>query len=263
MFDLVDECGKDLKEYGYSVKSEGCYNITTASLLIESEEKSKKLGLDKGEYFIVNSPNLYDYGLECGHYVTKLLTKFLRKIAKGLNISNKSKVLIACLGNPDVTADRLGKAVFDEIKIDAFSKENNIFKFCPNIYFSTGIETIDMVKMLVREKNVEFVFIIDSLTTNAISRLGTSFQITTNGMTPGSGFNRFGKRINKESVNAVCLSFGVPFMIFASDLNKKSPEDLVLAPKDIKENVEFAGFIIASAINEVLKWTIIYWYHFL
>ena len=253
MFDLVDECGKDLKDYGYSVKSEGSYNITTASLLIESDKKSEKLGLEKGEYFIVNRPNLYDYGLECGQYVIKLLTKFLRKIAKDLNLSRKSKVLIACLGNPDITADRLGKIVFDEIRIDALSKENSVFKFCPNIYFSTGIETIDMVKMLVKEKSIEFVFIIHSLTTNAITRLGTSFQITTNGMTPGSGVNRFGKRINKDSVNATCLSFGVPFMIFASDLNEKSPEGLVLAPKDIKENVEFAGFIIASAINEVLK----------
>ena len=72
-------------------------------------------------------------------------------------------------------------------------------------------------------------------------------------MTPGSGVNRFGKRIDKDSMGIPCFSIGVPFMIFASSLNDKIQNDLILAPKDIKENVENAGYIIAQALNEVIK----------
>ena len=161
--------------------------------------------------------------------------------------------LIVGLGNPDIMSDRLGKVVFDNVEIKPLKKDNNIFKFCPNIYFSTGIETIDMVGMFVKGMEIDYILLIDSLTTNDISRLGTSFQITTSGMTPGSGVNRFGKKINEASMGVVCISIGIPFMIFANDLNADSPEDLLLSPKDIKEHIERAGFIIASAINEVLK----------
>ena len=71
-------------------------------------------------------------------------------------------------------------------------------------------------------------------------------------MTPGSGVNRFGKAINKKTIGANCISIGVPFMIFASSLTNFK-KDVILSPKDIKENVERAGFIIAKAITEVIK----------
>ena len=37
---------------------------------------------------------------------------------------------------------------------------------------------------------------------------------------------------------------------FSSSINQESPIDLILTPKDIKENVERSGFIIAKAIEE-------------
>lgn len=253
MYDLIDESGKDLKQYGYKLKKLDRFGISVATMTIESDQKSRSLGMDKGDYFILNSPHLYDYGMDANVYIINALSKVLKKFYKKLNISKDKKVLIVGLGNPDIMSDRLGKVVFDNVEIKPLKKDNNIFKFCPNIYFSTGIETIDMVGMFVKGMEIDYILLIDSLTTNDISRLGTSFQITTSGMTPGSGVNRFGKKINEASMGVVCISIGIPFMIFANDLNADSPEDLLLSPKDIKEHIERAGFIIASAINEVLK----------
>ena len=262
MFDLIDECGKDLENYGYSVKKLDKYGISIGSLIIEDEEDEKDFAMKRGEYFILNCPHLYDFGIECQAYIVDILSERLKKFMKDLKIRHKDKVLIIGLGNPDVTADRLGKEVFDNVTIDVLNKTNNIYKFCPNIYFSTGIETVDMVEMLVKCMYIDYVIIIDSLTTNNTTRLGTSFQITTSGMTPGSGIARFNRSIDVSTMGVPCLSIGVPFMIFANDLNKDSPPDLVLSPKDIRENVEIAGQIIASTINEVLKWITIFLYHF-
>ncbi len=252
MYDLIDECGEDLTRYGYSIKHLDKFGITTASLTIEDDEEGERRGMREGDYFILNAPHLYDYGIECQAYISSLLSKKLSSMLKDLKIRKKDKVLIVGLGNPDIMADKLGKEVFDGIKIDALSKTNNIFKFCPNIYFSTGIESVDHVEMLVRCMYIDYLLIIDSLTTNNVSRLGTSFQITTSGMTAGSGVVRFNRRIDEKSMGVPCLSIGVPFMIFASTLNDKISQDLLLSPKDIRENIEIAGGIIANAINEVL-----------
>ena len=253
MFDLIDESGKDLKSYGYTSKDFGKYGISLSTLKIESDEKSKKLGLDKGEYYIINCPNFYDYDLVCGMEISQIIEKRLKKHLRDFKINKNAKILIVGLGNPEIASDRLGKEVFDNIEIDALSNKNNIYKFCPNIYFSTGIETIKMVEIFVKNLDVELLIIIDSLTTNSLNRLGSSFQITTTGMTPGSGVNRFGKRICQKSMGVPCISIGVPFMIFAKDLDKDFNSSLILSPKDIKENVELCGYIIAKAINSCLK----------
>ena len=60
------------------------------------------------------------------------------------------------------------------------------------------------------------------------------------------------KKIDKESTGIACVSFGVPFMIFASDLVECEDKDLVLAPKDIHENIDIASKIIAGAISGAL-----------
>lgn len=255
MFDLIDECGRDLKRYGYTVKSLDRFGISEATLLVKSQEDSKKIGLAIGDYFIFNSPFIYELGKENEDMLIELLSKKLKFVLKAMNLTKSSKVLIIGLGNPDIASDRLGKEVFDNIEINPLDKNNRIFKFCPNIFFSTGIDTLEMVKMFVKELKVDYVIIIDSLTTSQIARLGTSFQLTTSGMTPGSGVNRFGNRICKESVGVPCISFGVPFMIYSSSLAESGEDeiDIILAPKDIREDVKLAGRIIASAIKEVIK----------
>ena len=253
MFDLIDESGQDLKRYGYTVKQLDQYGVSVASLKVTTENESKQTGFEKGEYYIFNSPFIYEFGFENSTYLIDLISSRLKRIIKNFHINKSSKILIVGLGNPDIDADKLGKVVFDEIEIDALNKNNRLFKFCPNIFFSTGIDTQDMVTMFSKQLKVDLVIIIDSLTTSSIERLGKSFQITTSGMTPGSGVNRFGSRICKNTIGKECISIGVPFMIFSSSLNEDKKYEMILAPKDIKENVEMAGFIIAKSIMEVLK----------
>lgn len=253
MFDLIDESGQDLKKFGYTVKQLDQYGISVATLKVKTNKDSAKVGLDKGEYYIFNSPYLHEIGLENSTFLINLISSQLKNIFKKLQLTKKSRVLIVGLGNPDIDADKLGKMVFDEIEIQALEKNNRIFKFCPNIFFSTGINTHEMVKMFSRHLKIDVAIIIDSLTTSSMERLGHSFQIATSGMTPGSGVNRFGSRINKESIGAECISIGVPFMIFSSALNEDKEFEMILSPKDIKDNVERAGFIIGKAIMEAIK----------
>ncbi len=251
MFDLIDECGRDLKRFGYSVKETGKYGITEAHMKVE-EKDVKEAGLAAGEYFIINCPFFSELGHECIVTLTDMIKSRLKRCISSFNLKKKDKILIVGLGNPDIDADRLGKTVFDEIEINPLNKNNNIFKFCPNIFFYTGIETLEIVKILSQKLKIDLIIVIDSLTTSSLSRLGTSFQITTSGMTPGSGVNRFGNRICKETVGVDCISIGVPFMIFSNSI-KEDEREVILTTKDIKEDVENAGFIISNAIKEVIK----------
>ena len=251
MFDLIDESGKDLKLHGYKVTRCRRFGVCVAHLQIDSDKKSKSLGLEKGEYYIFNSPFLHELGQENERYLSNKISEKLASLLGGIGYKSSQKVLIACLGNPDIEADRLGKAVFDKIDICPI-KNNKIFKFCPNIFYYTGIETADIIQMLAKHLDVSLVVIIDSLTTSSISRLGTSFQISSAGMTPGSGVNRFGRVINKDFLGVQCIAIGVPFMVNAKSIEPSSI-DIILTPKDIKNNIERAGDIIAKVLQGALK----------
>lgn len=263
MFDLIDECGVDLKLMGYKVSSHKKGEIIEGALNVDNPLLSKKLGLKQGCYKIFNCPNLYENSVDCGVFLSELIKKTVIEFFKILKTSPQENVLISCLGNPDVEADTLGKVVFDRIEINPLNKDNHIYKFCPNIFFSTGIETPVLVKLFARQVKAKCVIIIDSLSTKNLSRLGTSFQLTTVGMTPGSGVNRFGKEINKSFLNIPCLSIGVPFMIWSNDISGQKPTEKnkitgqennkLLSLKDISQNINYAGEIIASALNEVLQ----------
>ncbi len=252
MIDLIDECATELEGYGYKVKRLGQYGIDLATLSVDSQQKSKALGFGQGEYVILNSPLVYDLDNECHNYISKILTKQLDKIFEKLRLNKNSRFLIVGIGNPDILADSLGKKVLDKIIINTLDDDNNIFKICPNIYINTGISTFETVYLLANTFDVDCIILIDALATRNINRLGISFQLNSAGITPGSAMHDKNKKIDKESTGIACVSFGVPFMIFASDLVKCEDKDLVLAPKDIHENIDIASKIIAGAISGAL-----------
>lgn len=253
MIDLIDESSEELAKFGYNIKHVGQYEIDLGVLCVDSDEKSQKLGFNKGEYVILNSPLIYDLGENCHDYISKLLGKQLSRLLKSLKLDKKSKYLIVGIGNPDILADSLGKMTLDKININILDEENNIFKLCPNIYLNTGVSTFEIVYLLAVALDVDAIILIDSLATRSISRLGVSFQLNTNGITPGSAMHDKNKRIDRSSTGLPCISFGVPFMIFASDICDCKNKDLVLAPKDIHENIDISAKVIATAINLALK----------
>ena len=115
---------------------------------------------------------------------------------------------------------------------------------------------------------------IDSLATGVVSRLGKSFQISSCGISPGSGVGQDKERIDKSILSVPTFSIGVPLLLslrtgiyafvkdFAKEENLQINEynlrkkladcalaDLIVAPRDIDLVVNVASSILANAIN--------------
>lgn len=248
MYDLIDESGKDLQVYGYSVKKLSRGNATLSYLNVDSEEKAEKLDFAQGEYFVLNTPLIHEREEDLGYFI-QILTNCLKRFFKSKNISKSSKILIVGLGNSDILADCLGKATLDNLN----SGRKNVYKICPGIYPMTGIDTVDFVKYISNGVKADAIIAIDALATNEITRLATSIQLTTVGIAPGSGVKSDNKKICEEEIGKPCISIGVPLMMFASSLNRNAPSGLLLTTKDIHENVFSLAYILGNAINKVLN----------
>ncbi len=252
MIDLIDECSVDLIGIGYKVQKLDKYAIEVGRMFVDSEAKAKRLGFEKGDYYIINAPLIYDLDNDCHHYISKVFKKYFTKILDKLKLDKKNKFLLVGIGNPDILSDSLGKKVLDKIKINPFSENNNIFKIAPNIFLNTGISTYEIVSIIANSLDVDCVILIDSLASRSLSRIGISFQLNSIGITPGSAMHDKNKKIDSSTIGVPCISIGVPFMIFASDLVQDCSNNIILAPKDIHDNIDIASKIIADGIIEAL-----------
>ncbi len=243
MYDLIDECGEDLANYGYTVKKLDKFNGQLAYMRVDDGGT-----LDKGEYFIINAPTLLDEGIDACDYFYEITKNCLLRLLDDLSLERKSKFLIVGLGNPEILADCLGSKV---VRAMGYANDN-LLKICPNIEANTNINTADYVKYIKEGCKPDCIVLIDALASNSLSRLGGSIQLSSSGLTPGSGVGRGGIAINENEMGVPCISIGVPFMIFASALTDKADKGLLLAPKDIHDGLDAMVYIISKALDSVL-----------
>lgn len=245
MIDLIDECAADLRGLGYERTEKGRYSLSIGKIDVLTDEKSQQVGFDKGSYMIFNCPLLHKLDCECLYYVSEEVEKGLKKLFRKHNLTKKSRILIIGLGNPQILGDSLGSRVLSHIDLDVFRTSSRVFKFEPNIFSNTGINSFDLIHMLAIWLDVDAVIVIDSLGTNSLSRLTSSIQINDAGMTPASAVNNLGKKICSASLGLPCISIGVPTMF----MQKKG---VVLTPKDIRVELENLAILISQSLSFIL-----------
>lgn len=251
MKDLIDECGQDLASCGYETVKLSKFEMTCSKLFVDTQGKAKKLGFDKGHYFILNAPNLSMLQNEHRDLLFAEIRYRIDFLLKESKVKKKDKILFVGIGNPEIVADCFGVWTVGKIEIQPFKKNNRIFKISPNTFSNTGINAYDVIRLLVEAFDIAAVFLFDSLATENISRLGTSIQFNDAGLTPGSAMNNFGMPINKATMHVPCFAVGVPMMISGDALNLKV--DIVLTEKDAKEKIGFLSDLVAEVVDSLMK----------
>lgn len=186
------------------------------------------------------------------------------RVAKALSLCIKSycgdakKVLVAGLGNPDLTADALGDRVFKRLKITRhLNPKKYIAALAPNVLGMTGIESFDIVCAVADRIAPDVVIVVDALTAAATERIASAFQVTDSGITPGSGVENHRARLDYHSLGVPVVSVGVPLVVYASTIASEYCEsggacarhDMIVTPKDVDILVDDCADIIAAAIN--------------
>ena len=254
-----------------------CNNLSLRTdLLIDNKVKNNKI-LEK------NGVELYRTTKDNLNYSTisfidttdkdqaKIIGEILTEELKNYIKVRKSKVLIIGLGNRFSTADAIGPKTLDQILVtrhlfnigDIEQGYSNVAIFEPSVYGTTGIDSVEIIKEVVKLINPDYCIIIDSLCTSSTNRMNRTIQITDAGINPGSGvFNDRGELSNK-TLNTKVIAIGVPTVVdivslIVEVLNKHNVhnidinENLIVTPKEIDFLVEKLSFIIGNSLNKVL-----------
>lgn len=250
----------------------------TTVIEIKTEEAAKRLGKGVGKYITLEVNPFSDEAPVSDGRLTALVDSI-----KSLLPSGNGAVLVAGVGNEDITSDALGpetaslifatRHIGKQMQIAAGFSEalRPVAAVSAGVLGKTGIESGEYIKSICEAVKPQCVITIDALAAGSVERLGSTIQMSDTGIAPGSGIGNTRKRIDESFVGVPVIAIGVPTVVDAvslsSELSGLSPEKLdkgklkngermIVAPKDIDILVKNASYLLALAINCALQPTL-------
>lgn len=234
---------------------------------ITSDEGEKALNKPKGKYITLEMDSFPDSSALCDGRL-QMLKDVLRNL-----LPEEGTVLVAGLGNPEITPDAIGPKCADcilatrhitqetenELKLPRLRKVSVV---STGVAGKTGIETGEIIAGIKEKINPSVIITIDALAARSISRLGSTVQLCNTGIEPGSGVGNRRKAINEKTMGVPVIAIGIPTVVDAAtlsyDLTGKEAQDTeysgyMVTPKDTDIIVSGGSRLIALAINCVLQ----------
>ncbi|MDO4943065.1 MAG: GPR endopeptidase [Lachnospiraceae bacterium] len=254
------------------------HHIKETKIVIENEKGSKLLGKPIGTYITLECHDLQENDFSYHEEMSTVLSEHLQ-----LLLPHRKRVLIAGLGNRNVTPDALGPYVIDHLFITGHLQKHGYYHgtkdiraICPGVMAQTGMETGEILKGIIDETKAEVLIAIDALSARNSKRLNTTIQISNTGIQPGAGIGNHRKGINEQTMGIPVIAIGVPTVISISTILYDAMEFLVeedmiseeqqfqfvhgsldesiakmfVTPKNVDEAVQRISFTISEGINQ-------------
>lgn len=277
--DLALEATEEMKRVdthemrGIAIEEYSCLDeVRVTKVMIKTKNAAKSMGKPVGTYITVEAPNLQDDDDEYHANVAHELARELKDVLPDIN--KEKSVLVVGLGNRDVTADSLGPSTVDNLNItrhilreygkQAYNSRqmHSISSLIPGVMAKTGMETLEIVKGVIKETKPDIVIVIDALAARSTKRLSRTVQISDAGIQPGSGVGNHREALCKDSLGIPVIAIGVPMVVDAQTIVVDALEELTSA-EDVhahticyraRENSQLHNmYVTTKNIDEITK----------
>lgn len=270
--ELKEEKNIGSAESGIIVKTriDTANHIKETKILIQNKKGERSLGKPKGSYITIEAGDLSSNDGSFHKEMSEALFLNLRQL-----LGKRKKILIAGLGNANVTADSLGPKVVNNLCITRHLQKEGIGKYqfelsaiAPGVMAQTGIETSEILESLAAKIKPDVLIAIDALAARSSSRLNKTIQISDTGIAPGSGVGNHRNEITEHTIGVPVFAIGVPTVIsvpaIIHGLFGEQPvengyenidEEFIsmhVTPKNIDESMKRISYTISEGINHLL-----------
>ena len=253
--EMAESEAKELE--GIRAQSTEHGDITKTVVDIINDRGAELIGKAKGRYITIEAPELR-YSLDDYETVCEMIAEELRAFLR-----EDSRVLVAGLGNRDITPDAIGSRTASELIITNHLKERmpdmfgedygSVCAIAPGVLGTTGIETARIIKGIAETVKPDLIIAVDALAGADISRVCTTVQIADTGISPGSGVGNCREGLNEETLGVKVIAVGVPTVIAAERIaGGELPEEysgLMVTTKDIDLVIRRMSKTVANGIN--------------
>lgn len=251
---------------GVTYRRKTICGIGVHTMTVDTEEAANILCKPVGSYYTISMDKMrkrcddgFIDGAKCiGQIISDLLPK-------------GERVLVVCLGNPEITPDAVGPSCAKHIMVtrhlkeympDEFAAFGSTALLCPGVLGTTGIESALIVRGAVEAVHPNAVIAIDALAARSTDRLCRTVQICNTGIEPGSGVGNRRYALNRDTLGVPVISVGVPTVVdvdtFIYNMTGEEVEPvsrgegMFITPREIDSYVSDSAKLIAYGINFAL-----------
>lgn len=244
--------GVNMEEYPFE-------NGSIKTITILDAQGEQIMGRPIGSYITLETTALRNNNKIEHKNVGEILAQKLKEV---LPLKENSTILIIGLGNWNATPDSLGPKV-----INMSMATRHLFQYAPEelrqglrpvavlapgVLGITGIETAEIIKGTLEHVKPDILICIDALAAGAVERINGSIQVSTTGISPGSGIGNKRMGINQETMGVPVIAIGVPTVVPAGIITHQAIEALFqhLSSTPALQNI-YMG-LQPVAVNEIL-----------
>lgn len=210
---------------GVEVETEEQSDYALTHVRIISPQGSQLMGKPMGNYITLESEKLKENDVECHEKLIAILAENIRSLAK---LKEDDCILVAGLGNWNITPDALGPKVVAKIlvtrhlqgtlpeEIDATVRP--VAAISPGVMGITGIETGEIIKGIVDKLHPSLLIAIDALAARHSKRINAAIQMSDTGVAPGAGVGNQRMMLDDKSLGIPVIAIGVPTVVDAATL---------------------------------------------
>lgn len=224
------EAAHDAGKNGTTYQEEELRGFRVARLEVQTAVGEAATGKKRGCYVTVFSKMLCEESAARLDTLATLLAEEIETLAaRHLRYRLPRCVLVAGLGNREITADSLGPKTVDRLTVTRHLRAQDTALFqqlcrvplcaiAPGVLGQTGIETAALIGGAAQAANPDLLLVIDALAARAVQRLGTTVQISDSGIFPGSGIGNRRNEISEHTLGIPVIAIGVPTVVNSATL---------------------------------------------
>lgn len=242
---------------------------------LQTKRAAEAIGKPKGTYVTVELGQVLRRERDSFDSAVKAIAEYLREM---LGLPASLPVLVAGLGNREVTPDAIGPLTADHVLVTRhmlkkMPKEFGGFRpvsaLVPGVLGTTGVESAETVRALTERTEAAAVIAVDAIAARDTKRLCSTVQLSDAGITPGSGIGNSRAALDRESLGVPVIALGVPTVTdaatMAADLFARAGQTvheeqlrsastgMIVTTSDIDRRVREISRVLAFAINSALQ----------
>lgn len=255
-----DSAGETTRLPGVIARKARRHGIELEKVVILNETGAEALKKPVGTYLTVDLQPFAERERHAFRRTAIALAEALRDLLKPF-----SGVLVAGLGNREITPDAIGPHVLEHILVTRHLLERGklpqgtltpVSTIVPGVLGITGIESVELVRSARRIVGADCVLVVDALASCDPDRLCRSVQLSDTGLVPGSGVGNSRPAFTQRELEVPVYAIGVPTVMDGTALfsgKGSAPKELIVTPRDIDSRVREIGKLIGYSIDLALQ----------
>ena len=257
--DMASEAHRDYKKGkalpGVSAKEETLNGFPLYSVEIKNEDGAQALRKPVGKYYTLEPERFFERGSDSFAPAAQAVAQLIKNCSDGLS---PSSVLVAALGNPDITPDALGPLTASHLIVTRhlkhsgdpiFSSFHSLALCRTGVLGTSGIESALHIKTLCALLKPELVIAVDALAGSDPDRLCRTIQVNSAGVAPGSGVGNDREELSLDYLGVPVVGIGVPTVIDSELFGSGSNTHMFVTPRNIDSLVRSAARLIGYGID--------------